>query len=121
MDTQRLSVKGRVLRMDDPQVQDSLAQVHDTPERPRCLCVPGGVEMYVARHRQFVVKRMPDTGSRHHPACPSYEPEFRQSGLGELVGEAVLETESGSVELRVDFPWTRTIGGGMPRGVSAPI
>jgi hypothetical protein len=116
VDTQRLSVKGRVLRMDDPQVQDSLAQVHGTPERPRCQCVPGGVEMYVARHRQFVVKRMPDTGSRHHPGCPSYEPEPRLSGLGELVGEAVQETESGSVELRVDFPWTRTIGGGMPRG-----
>lgn len=104
MDMQRFAIKGRVIDADALQLQDALAQVYDTPERPRCLCVPGGVEMYVARHRQFVVKRMPDSGSTHHPCCPSYEPEVQQSGLGELVGEAVLEREPGRVELRVDFP-----------------
>jgi hypothetical protein len=72
--------------------------------------------MYVAQHRQFVVKRMPETGSRHHPICPSYEPELQQSGLGELAGVAVLESELGNVELRVDFPWTRSTGRGLPRG-----
>jgi hypothetical protein len=39
------------------------------------MCVPGGVEMYVAKHAEFVIKRMPDTGGRHHVACPSFEPE----------------------------------------------
>jgi hypothetical protein len=116
MDSQRFAIKGRVIGADDPQLQDALAHVYETPERPRCLCVPGGVEMYVARHRQFVVKRMPDSGSAHHPGCPSYEPEVQQSGLGELVGEAVLESEPGRVELRVDFPWMRVIGRGVPRG-----
>ncbi len=116
MDTQRFAIKGRVIAADDPQLQDALAHVYDTPERPRCPCVPGGVEMYVALHRQFVVKRMPESGSTHHPGCPSYEPEVQQSGLGELVGEAVLESEPGRVELRVDFPWTRMIGRGVPRG-----
>ena len=96
MDIQRFSIKGSVLGVDDPRLQTALAQIHETPERPRCLCVPGGVEMYVAHHRQFVVKRMPETGSQHHPGCPSYEPELQQSGLGELVGEAVLESELGS-------------------------
>lgn len=115
MDSQRFAIKGRVIGADDPQLQDALAHVYETPERPRCLCVPGGVEMYVARHRQFVVKRMPDSGSTHHPSCPSYEPEVQQSGLGELVGEAVLESEPGRVELRVDFPWMRVIGRGVPR------
>ena len=116
METQRFAIKGRVIAADDSQLQDALAQVYDTPERPRCLCVPGGVEMYVALHRQFVVKRMPESGSTHHPECPSYEPELQQSGLGELVGEAVLESEPGRVELRVDFPWTRVTGRGVPRG-----
>ena len=118
MDVQRFSIKGRVLADDDPQLQDALAQVHETPERPRCLCVRGGIEMYVARHRQFVVKRMPETGSLHAPFCPSYEPEAQQSGLGELLGESVLEREPGKVELRVDFPWTRTTGPGA--GCRAP-
>ena len=102
MDSQRFAIKGRVIGADDPQLQEALAHVYETPERPRCLCVPGGVEMYVALHRQFLVKRMPDSGSAHHPGCPSYEPEVQQSGLGELVGEAVLESEPGRVELRVD-------------------
>ncbi len=116
MDLQRFAIKGRVIGADDPQLQEALALVHDTLERPRCLCMPGGVEMYVARHSLFVVKRMPDSGSAHHPGCPSYEPEAQQSGLGELVGEAVLESEPGRVELRVDFPWTRMIGYSVPRG-----
>lgn len=116
MDSQRFAIKGQVVGADDPQLQGALASVYDTPERPRCLCVPGGVEMYVARHRQFVVKRMPDSGSTHHPNCPSYELEGQQSGLGELLGEAVLEPEPGRVELRVDFPWMRVIGRGVPRG-----
>lgn len=116
VDIQRFSIKGRVIGIDDPRLQGALAQVYETAERPRCLCVPGGVEMYVARHRLFVVKRMPDTGARHQPSCPSYEPELQRSGLGELVGEAVLEREPGHIELRVDFPWTRSTGRGVPRG-----
>ena len=110
MAEQRLAIRGAVFENDDDRLQAALASVYDTPERPRCLCVPRGIEMYVARHRQFVVKRMPETGCRHAPSCPSYEPDARQSGLGELLGDAVLEREPGKVELRVDFPWTRTIG-----------
>lgn len=116
MDHQRFTIKGQIISAGDPQLQDLLAKVYETPERPRCLCVPGGIEMYVARHRHFVVKRMPDSGSAHHPGCPSYEPEALQSGLGELVGEAILEPEPGQVELRVDFPWTRRMGQGIARG-----
>jgi len=117
MNTQRFSIKGHVFNADAPRLQDALAQLHGTPsERPCCLCVPGGVEMYVAHHRQFVLKRMPETGSLHHPGCPSYEPALQQSGLGELVGEAVLESEFGNVELRVNFPWIRSTGRGVPRG-----
>ena len=113
---QRFSIKGRVVNDSAPTLQTHLTEVYDTLERPRCLCVPGGVEMYVARHRQFVVKRMPGTGSNHHPSCPSFEPEPQQSGLGELVGEAVLELVPGQIQLRVDFPWTRTVGPSVPRG-----
>lgn len=116
MDIQRFSIKGQVLGTDEPHLQAVLARIHDTPERPRCLCIPGGVEMYVALHREFMVKRMPETGSMHHPRCPSYEPALQQSGLGELVGDAVLESALGTVELRVDFPWMRSTGRGVPRG-----
>lgn len=120
MDSQRLSILGRTWAAENPQLQQELARVHDSAERPRCLCVPGGVEMYVARHRRFVVKRMPDTGHHHHSGCPSYEPESQQSGLGDLLGEAVLETEPGAVDLRVDFPWARLTGRGAAHGDGDP-
>lgn len=115
MDFQRLLIRGRVFTLDDAALLDALASVYDTPERPRCMCVPGGVEMYVAFHRRYLAKRMPDTGSQHHPSCPSYEPAPQQSGLGELVGDAVVESE-GAVELRVDFAWSRQAGGRAPGG-----
>ncbi len=115
MSTQCFCVKGQVIGADDPRLQGVLARVHGTPERVRCLCVAAGLEMYLARHHHLVLKRMPGTGSQHHPSCPSFEPELQQSGLGELVGEAVLESEAGQVELRVDFAWARLIGHGAVR------
>lgn len=110
MDGQRFAIGGRVVDADDPQLQALLAQAYEAPGRPRCLCVAGGVEMYVALHRQYQIKRMPDTGEQHHPACPSYEPGAATSGLGELVGEAVVQLDPGRVELHVDFPWARVPG-----------
>jgi hypothetical protein len=115
-DGQHFSIQGRIIDVDDPGLQEALAAVYNMPERPHCLCQPGGIEMYVAKHREFVIKRMPDSGSNHHPSCPSYEPENQHSGLGELVGEAVLEREPGRIELRVDFPWMRRLGRGVPGG-----
>ena len=33
-----------------------------------------------------------------HPTCPSFEPEPGMSGLGELVGEAIIEHSPDQVE-----------------------
>jgi hypothetical protein len=110
MEEQRFLIKGRTYASNDPELQDALVRVYDTLERPRCMCVPGGIEMYVAKHRQYVVKRMPDSGPQHHATCISYEPEFGQSGLGELIGESIIEHSPESVELRVDFPLARVPG-----------
>lgn len=116
MEQPRFFIKGRIFAADDTQLQDALARIYDTPERPRCMCIRGGVDMYVAKHRQYIIKRMPGTGSKHHPACAAYEPEFTQSGLGELMGESIIEHSVESVELRVDFPLARVPGKAIPRG-----
>jgi len=110
MDEQKFFIKGSIYGVDDANLQDALKNIYDTPERPRCMCVRGGVEMYVAKHRLFVVKRMPETGKNHRPSCPSYESDAKESGLGELVGEAIIEHSPESIELRVDFPLTRVLG-----------
>ena len=103
MEEQRLSINGRMYTSRDPALQDALARVYDSPERPRCMCQCVGIEMYVAKHRLYVVKRMPDTGHQHHATCVSYEPELGQSGLGELIGEAIIERSPELIELCVDF------------------
>jgi Protein of unknown function (DUF1173) len=99
----RYFIRGRTYTCADPQLQEGLARVYGASERPRCMCVPGGVEMYIAKHADYVVKRMPDTGHLHHPTCPSFEPEPGTSGLGELIGEAIIERSPDQVEVRTDF------------------
>jgi hypothetical protein len=122
MEKQRFSIVGQVYDTQDARLQAALAQAHGSAERPRCLCVPEGVEMYIARHRQsFLIKRMPETGGRHHPACPAWEPEARQSGLGELMGEAIIENASGGLELRVGFPWVRVSNRSRTQGSLMPL
>ena len=98
-----LAIKGSVLAVDDPRLQDACSTVYESQQ------------LYVARHRQYVVKRTQDTGKQHRPDCSSYEPDPQKSGLGELMAEAVLEREAGQVELRADFPRTRAGGRGVAR------
>ena len=119
IEVQRLAIRGRVWVAEEGGFQEALRAIHGSPERPLCLCVPGGVEMYVAQLRRLVVKRLPNTGNRHHPRCPSFEPEATQSGLGPLSGSAIRELDSGRTELRVDFPWTRRAGHFAARAIAA--
>ena len=110
----RYGLLGRVWTVDEGGFEQALAQVHQAggaAERPRCMCLPGGVEMVVARlTHQFILKRMPQTGARHHASCISYEPPQDATGLGELLGDAVMELDTGGVDVRVNFPLTRTSG-----------
>ncbi|KQP23350.1 DUF1173 family protein [Pseudorhodoferax sp. Leaf267] len=115
-EAQRFQLRAGLWQANDAALQQALARAHAAGERPRCLCMAGGVEMYIARHERFLVKRMPQTGDQHHPACPSYAPDGACSGLGRLVGDAVLDTGPDRVALRVDFPWARLAGRGSPPG-----
>jgi Protein of unknown function (DUF1173) len=76
------------------------------------MCRTDGVEMYVARLGDgFIVKRMPNTGSDHAAACPSYEPPADLSGLGQVLGSAIREDPvTGETTLKLDFPLTRIAG-----------
>jgi hypothetical protein len=103
-------VDGVRLSPSDTAWQQALERAHAGGVKPLCLCRPDGVPMYVARYEHFVVKRLPDTGHQHHPTCPSYESPASQSGLGEVLGEAVIERAPDRVEVRLDFPLTRRIG-----------
>jgi hypothetical protein len=100
---------------DAPGFADAIADAHAARRRPRCLCVPEGVEMYIARlaglHGGYIVKRMPDTGYRHAPDCQSYELSADTSGLGQLLGTAIEEDPTtGETSLRLGFSLTKMPG-----------
>ena len=116
MEQARYFIKGRTYGATAAGLQDALARVYGSSERPRCMCVVGGVEMYIAKHADYVVKRMPETGPQHHPTCHAFEPELVSSGLGELMGEAIIEHSPDQVEIRTDFPFSRIPGKPLQRG-----
>lgn len=91
---------------------DAVADAHAAHQRPRCMCLVEGVEMYVARLGEgYIVKRMPDTGSHHAAYCPSYEPPAEFSGLGQVLGSAITEDPAtGETTLKLDFPLTKMPG-----------
>jgi hypothetical protein len=97
---------------DDEGFAAALEAAHANRLRPRCLCLVEGIEMYIARLGEgFIVKRMPNTGSRHTPDCPSYEPPSESSGLGQVLGTAIEEDPAtGETTLRLEFSMSK-LGG----------
>lgn len=116
MEQQQFLIRGRHYLAGEAALQGILASIHGSSERPRCLCVPGGIPMYVAHHGICVVKRMPETGKSPHPSCPSFKPEAALSGLGELQGNAIIEYAPDQIEIRTDFALSRRAGACIPRG-----
>lgn len=105
-------IDGRRYKTGSPEFADEIASAYGAHHRPRCLCVAGGIEMYVAQLGDgFIVKRMPGTGSRHALDCPSYEPPAEFTGLGEVLGSAVREDPAtGETVLRLGFSMSKIIG-----------
>lgn len=105
-------IDGRAVTGADEALQAELRVAYEpraTSPRPRCLCVPAGVEMYIARFgTAFHLKRMPGTGSDHAWNCLSFEPPAGLSGLGEVLGSAISEDPlDGSTTLKLGFPLTK--------------
>ncbi|HEY1393732.1 MAG TPA: DUF1173 domain-containing protein, partial [Methylibium sp.] len=112
-------VGGRRFEIGSPDFAEAIAEAHTSRLRPRCTCQLEGVEMYVARlagpSGGYIVKRMPDTGSLHAPGCPSYEPPAEFSGLGQVLGSAIIEDPAtGETTLTLDFPLTQVPGRAAP-------
>jgi hypothetical protein len=107
-------IGGRCWARGAPGFAEVIAEAHARHLRARCLCLPDteGAEMYVARLMEgYIVKRMPNTGSHHATSCPSYEPPAEFSGLGQLMGTAIVENPAtGETALKLDFAMTKLPG-----------
>nr|WP_269837786.1 DUF1173 family protein [Paucibacter sp. M5-1]MCZ7879533.1 DUF1173 family protein [Paucibacter sp. M5-1] len=100
-----LDIEGTLLTPSSPGFAEAIAQAYSRRRRPRCLCCPEGIEMYVARLADgYIVKRMPETGGRHSPDCTSFEAPAEISGLQHLLRSAIKEDpNTGMTTLRVGF------------------
>jgi len=109
-------VGDEILEKDSDQFEAKLAAIHGSRERPVCLCRADGIEMYVVRldGRHFI-KRMPNTGGDHDPSCGSYEPPAELSGLGQVMGTAIVENpDIGTTALKLQFSLTKASGRAAP-------
>jgi hypothetical protein len=107
-----LDIDGIRLLPTSPGFAEAVERAYGRRRRPRCLCRPEGIEMYIARLADgHIVKRMPGTGDRHAPACPSFEPPLELSGVRPLLGSAIREDpETGLIQLKLGFPMSRRSG-----------
>ncbi len=105
-------IAGRRFEIGNRGFAEAIADAHAAHQRPRCMCLVEGIEMYVARLGDgYIVKRMPDSGSHHAPDCPSYEPPAESSGLGQVLGSAITEDPTtGETTLKLDFSMSKIAG-----------
>lgn len=112
----RYSIAGQQFDTDSPGFAEAIAWAHRAHHRPHCLCQrrddEQGLEMYVARLGDaFIIKRLPNTGCLHAPDCPSYEPPAEFSGLGQVLGSAIVEDPAtGETTLKLEFSMSRMLG-----------
>ena len=84
--------------------QTILKDCHGTERRPRCLCRPGGVEMYVGRRGQvYYLSRMPGTGFLHADGCASVEDNTLLSGAHAYAAGAIIERADGMLQLAINL------------------
>lgn len=114
-------IAGRRYVQQSPGFAEAIAHAHAAQQRPRCICVPGGLETYVAKLNDcFVVKRMPETGHQHAPSCPHFEPSATESGLQHFLGTAIREDPvTGLTALRLDFSLSKSHSRGPQRQPTA--
>ena len=98
-----------VLAYGAPGFGSAIAGFYSQKLHPRCLCDGKGIEVYLARrHDQYVIHRMPNTGPLHAPDCDHFEPDEDLTGLGALLGHAIVDDENtGLTRLRLGFPLSR--------------
>lgn len=105
MTARKFMLDGYEISSDNANFKPLLARAYKNKQRPLCACKSPGVEMYIASLKgEYILKRMPNTGSKHHPECPSFEIPAELSGRGQLDDKSIQEDlETGLTKLKLDF------------------
>ena len=105
-------LKDAVIDKNAEDIQAHLHRSYEAKFRPLCMCKASGVAMYIAKiGNSFVIKRMPNTGQKHHPNCDSFEIPPELTGRSGLQDSAIAEDQStGLTNLKFEFSLSK-IGG----------
>lgn len=71
---------------------------------PLCKCREPGLPLYIARRQRLYLARLPNSGPRHAPQCPSYEPEAALCGRVLYSTRALQEMADGRVTIKLGVP-----------------
>lgn len=71
---------------------------------PICRCRAPGLPLYIAQRTKYYLARVPNSGPRHAPHCPSYEPERTDCGWGIYSPIALSESGDGRVSVKLAVP-----------------
>lgn len=112
MSVANYQLKDAVIDKNAEDLQYHLRRSYEAKCRPLCMCKASGIEMYIAKiGNSFVVKRMPNTGQKHHPDCDSFELPPELTGRAKLQDSAIaVDPSTGLTNLKFEFSLSK-LGG----------
>jgi hypothetical protein len=120
---------GDVYQFEGPDDDDRLQEVlqrhyHDFKGvKPQCLCrdeMP--LPLYIARLGEtYVLKRWPDSGSKHHHRCDRYEAPPEASGMGALSHAMNEDPATGMTALKLGFALKKLNKGPIDAAATKPL
>lgn len=87
-----------------------VARAYTLKKAVHCLCRRDiELDLYIShRHGGHVLSRWPGTGPRHAPSCDHYEAPDHLTGLGQVLGSAIVDDiDNGVTTLKFGFPLSK--------------
>ncbi len=88
---------------EQPDYQSLLKLAYENKTRPLCLCNTPHPPMYIAKYDDdYLLKKMPNSGSLHLPICDLFDMPVELSGRGSVETKAIEQSEE-QTNLKVNF------------------
>ena len=107
---QRYYVIDREIAAGEHGFDQMVARAYTLKQAVRCLCRRDiELDLYIAhRHGGHILSRWPGTGPRHAPNCDHYEAPDHLTGLGQVLGSAIVDDiDNGVTTLKFGFPLSK--------------
>ena len=107
---QRYYLVDRQMSANEDGFDAMVARAYTLKATVRCLCRRDvDLQLYISHRRGgHVLSRWPGTGPRHAPHCDHYEAPDHLTGLGQVLGSAIVDdVDNGETVLKFGFPLSK--------------